>query len=379
VTDKSIQKALEQDARRISERIPMDTTRQQAKKVALSLKEFMDAQGWSQTKIAGMLDVGKTRLSQFLNNKYEGNLDEIINKALNLINSVTVKSRRAKGAAFVPTTVAKKIHTLITQTEAFSNTESDPEGKIGMVIGDGGHGKSHCMRQFAEANKNTVYVELDDAMTSTLMFAEIAHKLGIDSSGSLASVTRRLIENLQNRHIIVMLDEASSLSVKQLNQLRQIIVIKSRCPLMLSGNRHLLDTVMQPTTRRGFESLDQLTSRLFQILDLDRAASNKDGGLYTVDDIKKLYEYGGIRLTSDAMSTLRKIAKTPRSGRLRTCSNIITALHLSTLPAENKNMIDAGLILLAIEELDLPVRVRLPVAVKDTDTEEQQQQAVKAG
>ena len=357
----------------------MDITKQQARKVAESLRDFLAERGWTQTKAARAIGVSETQLNQFLHDKYKGKVKDLTNKIVNLINSVTVKSRRTKGAAFVPTTVARKIHTLITQTEAFSNTESDPEGKIGMVIGDGGHGKSHCMRQFAEANKNTVYVELDDAMTSTLIFAEIAQKLGIDSSGSLASVTRRLIENLQNRHIIIMLDEASSLSVKQLNQLRQIIVIKSRCPLILSGNRHLLDTVMQPTTRRGFESLDQLTSRLFQILDLDRAASNKDGGLYTVDDIKKLYEYGGIRLTSDAMSTLRKIAKTPRSGRLRTCSNIITALHLSTLPAENKNMIDAGLILLAIEELDLPVKVRLPVATKGADETEQQESAVKAG
>jgi len=175
-----------------------------------------------------------------------------------------------------------------------------------------------------------------------------------------------------------MLDEASSLSVKQLNLLRQIIVTKSRCPLILAGNRHLLDTVMQPNPRRGYESLDQFTSRLLQILDLDVLAANKDGGLYTVDDIRKLYEYGGKRLASDAVTTFRKIAKTPQSGRLWTCSQIVAALHISSLTVENKNTIDAELILFAIKDLDLPVKVRLPVAIKDAGDQEQEQK-VKAG
>ena len=376
MTDDGIQKGLEQDARLVSERIPMDLTRKKAKQVAETLQEFMAERKLTQAKVAAMLDIGKAKLSQILTNHYTAKkgLEEFVNKATNLINSMTRRERRVRNKPYIETTVAKKIGTLITQTEAFS----DDEGKIGLVIGDGGHGKSHCMRQYAEANKNTIYVELDDAMTSTLMFAEIAMKLGIDSSGSLASVTRRLIEGLQNRLIIVMLDEASGLSVKQLNQLRQIIVVKARCPLILAGNRHLLKTVMQPTARRGFESLDQFTSRLMCILDLDRLASRKDGGLYTVEDIRKLYEYGGIRLTADAISTLRNICQTEWSGRLRTCSHIIAALHISTV-TEEADEIDADLIVAAIKQLDLPVRARLPIYTKDAVDEQEDEAKAKVG
>ena len=376
MTDDGIQKGLEQDARLVSERIPMDLTRKKAKQVAETLQEFMAERKLTQAKVAAMLDIGKAKLSQILTNHYTAKkgLEEFVNKATNLINSMTRRERRVRNKPYIETTVAKKIGTLITQTEAFS----DDEGKIGLVIGDGGHGKSHCMRQYAEANKNTIYVELDDAMTSTLMFAEIAMKLGIDSSGSLASVTRRLIEGLQNRLIIVMLDEASGLSVKQLNQLRQIIVVKARCPLILAGNRHLLKTVMQPTARRGFESLDQFTSRLMCILDLDRLASRKDGGLYTVEDIRKLYEYGGIRLTADAISTLRNICRTEWSGRLRTCSHIIAALHISTV-TEEADEIDADLIVAAIKQLDLPVRARLPIYTKDAVDEQEDEAKAKVG
>lgn len=368
---KAIQRGLEHDARLVEERIPMA---QKSKKLAAKLAEFMAQQEYSQRKIAKMIGVSPAVISLYLKGKYKGNLGDINNKVVHLINSITRREKRVKNKPFIDTTVAKAIGTLITQTEAFG----DEEGKIGLVIGDGGHGKSHCMRQYAEANKNTIYVELDDAMTSTLIFAEIAKMLGIDSSGSLAIVTRRLIENLQNRHIIVMLDEASSLSVKQLNQLRQIIVVKARCPLILAGNKHLLSTVMQPTTRRGFESLDQFTSRLMGILDLDKIATDKGGGLYTADDIRKLYEYGGVRLASGAVKTLQKIARTPRSGRLRTCSHIIAALHTSHV-VDERGVIDSELIIAAIEQLDLPVKVYLPMAAGMSDEPPEEQAVAKAG
>jgi len=372
--DNRIQQGFEQDARRIKERILMGLRDEKAKQAAESLAMFIKEHQWTQTGVAEKIDVSPAQLNQFLQNKYKGNLDEITNKVVNLIESVSRKERRTKGKPFVETSVAKKIHTLITQTEALS----DEEGKIGLIVGDGGHGKSACLREYARANRNTVYVELDDAMNPTTMFNEIADKLKVYNNGSLAVITRRLIEHLEHRHIIIILDEASGLRVKQLNQLRQIIVVKSKCPLILAGNSDLLKTIMQPTVRRGCESLDQFTSRLSYILNLDEMASNKDGGLYTAEDIRKLYEYGKIRLTSDANKTLRKICKTPRSGRLRICSLIIAALHTAGV-VNRTGQIDSELILAAIDELDLPVKTRLPVHLPEVDDEKQEAQQKAAG
>jgi len=345
------------------------------KRIADRLKAFIKSRkGVSQNTVAETLGISRTLLSQFLNGRYKGNTKDVVNKIVNFLDTISRMDRRVKGKAFVETSIAKRIGTLITQTEAFS----DDEGKIGVIVGDGGHGKSHCLRQYAEANKNTVYVELDDAMNSTTVFAEIAKKLGIDSDGSLDKVTRRLIDALQNRQIIVMLDEASGLTVRQLNRLRQIIVVKSRCPLVLAGNHDLLKTIMQPTTRRGFESLDQFTSRLMCILNLDEHAAEKDGGLYTVEDIRRLYEYGGVKLTIDAVGTLRNICRTPRSGRLRTCSHVIAALHTAGVVYET-GAIDSALIIAAIEQLDLPVRVRLPLATRHIAEHKEQQAVARTG
>ena len=112
--------------------------------------------------------------------------------------------------------------------------------------------------------------------------------------------------------------------------------------------------------------------------DLGLRFRSHDGGLYTVEDIRKLYEFGGIRLTKDAVKTLRTICQTPCSGRLRTCSHVIAALHI--VPAvEKSKQIDADWIIKAIESLDLPVRVRLPLHTQAAADEETQDAAAKAG
>jgi len=365
-----IKKRLEQDAQRIVERMPtMGAKRPEALKVAKSLSGFIATRQLTQMYVARSLGISPSTLSQFLRGKYKGDVAAIVNKAVNFINSATLKEKHRRETEFVDTAVAKKINTLITHVDAFSKGE----GKIGMIIGDGGHGKSFCLRTYAEANKNSVYVELDDAMTPTMLFAEIARALLVDGTGTLSIVTRRIIDILRFRQMIVILDEASGLSVSKLNMLRQIIVVKAKCPLILAGNSDLLKTTQQPTTPRGHESLDQFTSRLMQVLNLDALAADKDGGLYTAEDVRKLYQYGGVRLSTDAVSTLQKIAKTPRSGRLRTCSLVIDVLHTARAVDD---MITGEMIISAIMQLDLPQRNRISLAVPPA---KEKQAVAKAG
>jgi len=356
----NIQKGLEQNARVIKERIPEQTGDAEVADIVVRMRSFMAEYNFRQATVARMLGVSPSTISEFLNGKYKGNLAKLVNKVISWMNSVTRKKERINPKPYIETEIARRIATLIVQTEAFS----EEEGRIALIIGDSGHGKSICLKQYAEANKNTLYIQLDATMGSLRIFVEIAKRLRIASTGSLSEITRHLAENLRPRNIIIMLDEASNLTVKQLNQLRQIIVIKARCPLILAGNADLLRTVIQPMTKHGYESLDQFTSRLMGVLNLDELASHKGDRLYTSEDIRKLYEYGGIRLTSGAIDTLKKICMTPRSGRLRTCSHVIAALHTSRV-LDQKGWVDSALIIAAIEQLDLPIKIWLPLITED--------------
>jgi len=349
-----IQQGLEQDAQVIRERIPDVITKESIEDTAYTLRAFIKENDVSQQKVAELLGVSRAVINSFLNKGYKGNNRRIVNKIINLINSLERKSRH-KGR-FVDTTVAKRINMLITQTEAFSIDE----GKAGLIVGDAGHGKSICLRQYAQANKNTIYVELDGTMGTRNIFAELARRLKLNPRGTIVAISQRIIEHLKCRNLVVIMDEASGLKVKQLNLLRQIIMVKGRCPLILGGNVLLLKTVMLNKSKCSQESLEQFTSRLIGILNLDEIASDMGGGLYTAQDIRTLYEYGGIRLTNDAVRMLQGICRTPRTGRLRTCSNVIAALHTAGMIRE-KGYIDAGIIALAIEQLDLPVKAQLPL------------------
>ena len=372
-----LQQSLEREAQRIEERIPM-AGKEDYTNIAARLRGFMDERELSISQVSRALDVSTSVVSQFLQSKYKGDNQTLTNKIVNYINSMTRKERQGKGKPkHIDSTVARRIKSLIANTESFC----DEEGKIGLIIGDGGHGKSHCLRAYAQANKNTVYVELDDAMTVRGIFKAIAGAVGLEEYGTQEDITRRIIDNLQNRQVIIMLDECSGLTVNQLNRLRQIIVVKSRCPLILAGNRGLLTTVMQATVRRGCESLDQFTSRLMAILNLDEIASDKDGGLYTVEDMRKLYEYDGVRLTNSAIKVCKKICQTPRSGRLRTCSHIISALHTARAIKEARQ-ITAENIVQAIIKLDLPVRVHIPINTDrafENENEQEESLAEAAG
>ncbi len=368
-----IKKALEQDAQIIQQRVPENVTAAEAREIAEVLAGFMGQHKLSRSKVAKALGVSSSTIGKFLAGIYKGDLQTLANKIVNYINAVT--RRDEKRRPFVRTAVARRIGALITQADAFSAEE----GKIALIIGDSGHGKSVCLKQYAEANKNTIYIQLDQAMRSTLIFMEIARALGIETFSWLSRISHAVIRKLKERHVIVIIDEASSLSVMQLDLLRQIIVVKSHCPLILAGNSDLLKTVMQGTAKRGYAALDQFRSRLFAVLNLDELAADGDDGLYSAEDVRQLYEYGGIRLLDSAVSTLKRICMTPGTGRLRTCSHIIAALHSSKVVAD-KRYIDGALIMAAIEQLDLPVRAFLPLAMMASSTDENAEQTlIKAG
>ena len=376
MAENDIQKGLEHESQRLLERVPKNANRDNTRHIVESLKTLMADHKIAQAEIGRWVGYSATTISEFISGRYRGDYAKIANKIVNVLNGFRRKEQAQKDRRpFVDTSIALAIKELITRVQSFS----DDEGTIGLIVGDGGHGKSCCLREYSKADLNSVFVELDNTMGSVQIFAAIAKGLGLDSTGSLPVLAERLIETLRHRHLTVLLDEASSLKVKQLNQLRQIIVVKGKCPLVLAGNQHLLNTVMQPSTMRGCESLDQFTSRMVGTLNLDEMATDKDGGLYTPDDIRKLYEYGGVRLTTDGVDALRRIGRTPQSGRFRTCNIIITSLHASGV-VFNKGYIDSRLIIAAISQINLPVKDRLPLAVlREITGSEKAETAVVAG
>jgi DNA transposition AAA+ family ATPase len=345
------------ETRRIEVRMP--ETKEAIGQVRMDLRNFMRKYGLAQAAIAKAIGASLTSVSQFLNSKYPGDERALAGKLASYINTYESRAGQAGPKGFVETTVAKRIFGLIKQAEKFTKPT---EGRIGLVICDAGGGKSACLLAYSQANPNSIYVKLNDTMSSKAMFEGIAEALGLDMGGSLKVLTDRLSRHLKSREMTVLLDEASGLDVRKLNQLRQI-VSENGCAMILAGNGYLLKTINLSTVQRGNEALDQFRSRMLAVLNLDLLTADRDGGggLYTPEDIRKLYEYGGLRLTGSGVAALRKMCLTPQTGRLRTCSIIIEAIHnTAQVKSGEIKEIDAELIIDAIGLLGLPIADRLP-------------------
>ncbi len=370
----AIQRGLEQDARRIVERIPM-ANKAERKAMINRLRKTMADNGLSQVDVARMIGYCTgSILSQFLKGTYKGDLPGLTKKLVNLMNSLEQKERHTQNAGFVQTAVATKIFNMIKHTEGFSTDE----GKIGLAIGDSGHGKSECLRAYAQTNPNSRYIELTDGVSASTLLGDIAEAVAGTRARTLTTNKEIVATTLRLRNFILMLDEASGLTVSHLNLLRQVICVKGRTPLILAGNADLLRTVMQKSVRHGYESLDQFRARLMQVVNLDELAGSKDGGLYTVGELRKLYERKGVRLVSSGAKALQRITRTPHSGRLHTCSHIIEVLYTAA-EAIDRGQIDAGLIAAAINTLNLPISVFLPMQELTADELEDQQAIAQAG
>jgi hypothetical protein len=351
---------LEQEARRIEERMPTVINETTIAETRENLKRFLSDNKITQGMLSQRIGVSDGMISAFLDGKYKGDNEKLVRKVVNYMDTFARRQRHTR-PAFVDTRVARRIFAAIKSVESLS---SDDEAKIGMILGDAGHGKSVCLQQYAKANANSALVECDDTMTSTTLFSAIARAIKIDSSGAMKKLTERIKEKLQGRSLTFLLDEASGLTVRMLSQLRQVIVTQCRCPLILAANSNLRNTTSDLSmAKRGNESLDQFNSRLVCVLDLDAMATvgNNDGGSYSPEEIRELYQYKGLRLTNDAVRTLRTIARSPQCGRLRTCSHAIASLHASQ-KIRAKGEITGEDIRGVIEHLGLPVGPRLPFA-----------------
>lgn len=358
--DDHISAGLDRDARAVEFRLPERLDAAAMEIFAGDVKAFLAAHKIRQVELGRWIHRSDTVISAFLNCNYTGNVEEIAGKIAAVLNTVARKKRQAPRERYVSTGTAKRIGTLITEVQAFG----EDEGRIGLVIGDSGHGKSVCLRAYAAADKNSVYAQFDDCMGVLQLFGELARAVKVKSTGTLPAVAERLIDAVRDRHLLVMIDEASSMSPKLLNRLRQVLVVKGGCSLILAGNADLLHTIRDKSRRANTESMDQFNSRLMSILNLDELAGDPDDPLYTADDVRRLYEYGGIKLSRDAVDALRRLMMMPGSGRLRTAGVIVAALHMSAMIRE-RGIIDAAAILSAAVELALPVCDWLPTICKE--------------
>lgn len=187
------------------------------------LSEWMKRKGLSQAKVANMLGVSQTALSQYRNSKYErGNIEEIESKIKELLKIEEEKevskqrNYQFRADGYIPTSISEDVYKLI----QYCHFEK------GMVVvhGDAGIGKTKGAEKYFKENSNsTIYIQATPS-SGTLgnLLKLIARALKINEKQNKLDLILSIQEKLEGSNKVIIIDEAQHLKLQALEEIRSL-------------------------------------------------------------------------------------------------------------------------------------------------------------
>lgn len=284
------------------------------------LVEYKERTGKTQSKIAKEMGVSDGQLSGFLSGTYKAP-HTIIPKVEQLLNIIDRKEVAPKEPGFQRTTVSGIVMDLIAYCHI--------QGKIGVVYGDAGIGKTMGIREYARQNPDTAIVITISPCFATMTGVNelLAEELRIREKVS-RKIQTEAVRKLRGSNKVIIIDEAQHLTVRVINHLR-CLADESGVGMAFIGN----EEIYLKMRGSGQASYAQLYSRI---------ADNKHvlTSHITKEDISLVFGESGV--DEDAVEILFRISRTNYG--LRGAVNVfvnaaavfgeVTAKHISRMAKE---------------------------------------------
>jgi DNA transposition AAA+ family ATPase len=209
-----------------------------------TIKKYL-AQGGTSAALARGANLSSATVSLFLSGKYTGDNQSVESALLSFIEAQEEKVKTAP-------VVEIDAFTRIIKTAAASRAN----GKLSVVCGRAGTGKTTACKTYAENNRGTIYICADMSCSAQDLFIEIVETLGLKASYSLRTNFLTAREKLAGTRRLIIIDEAEHLSYKALDLLRSLFDATG-CGLMLVGTETLIHNLRG---KRG--EYEQLHSRV---------------------------------------------------------------------------------------------------------------------
>ena len=262
----------------------MELSYEQAVKL---VQDYKQETGKTQTAIANELGISDAALSSFLRGSYK-TPHMIVPKVAELLKVTGKRKVAPKEPAFVETTVAKRV------MEAISYCHL--QGKIAVVYGDAGVGKTQAVRAYLRENSLAIGITISPSYASITGVNElIADQLGIRERVA-RRIYAEIIGKLKDSGRVLIIDEAQHLTVRALNHLR-CMSDESGVGIALIGNEEVY-TKMKGSGKADFA---QLFSRIGMRREVLTSTTTKE-------DIRKVFAEA--HLEEDALELLYRIART---------------------------------------------------------------------
>lgn len=284
------------------------------------LVEYMERTKKSQSDVAKEMFISPSYVSEFLKGTYKAP-EKAIPKIEQLLKINDKKEVAPKEPGFQRTTVSGIVMDLIAYCHI--------QGKIGVVYGDAGIGKTMGIREYARQNPDTAIVITISPCFATITGVNelLAEELRIREKVS-RKIQTEAVRKLRGSNKVIIIDEAQHLTVRVINHLR-CLADESGVGMAFIGN----EEIYLKMRGSGQASYAQLYSRI---------ADNKHvlTSHITKEDISLVFGESGIE--EDAVEILFKISRTNYG--LRGAVNVfvnaaavfgeVTAKHISRMAKE---------------------------------------------
>ncbi|WP_038914131.1 AAA family ATPase [Dickeya zeae] len=196
------------------------------------LADLIARKGWSQTQVARAIGKSPAVVSQYLQNKYTGDVSGIDELVSNLI----VREReKEKGQRITP----RYVETVTSARGMEVLRMAHLDGEINVVYGDAGLGKTMMLREYGARYSDAILIEADPGYTARVVLEELCTRLGLSKSGNMHDLSDACIAALHGSGRLILVDEAENLPYRALETLRRIHD-KSGVGIVLAGMPRLI-------------------------------------------------------------------------------------------------------------------------------------------
>lgn len=189
----------------------MEDTQMTIEQAIQAVNDYRDRTGKTQTAIATELGISSGALSSFLSGTYK-TPHTIVPKVHQLLALQEKKAVAPKAPAFMPTSISDMVMTTITYCHL--------QGKIGVVYGDAGVGKTEAICEYLRQNSLAICITISPSFASMSVVNELlSEQLGIRETVS-RKIYREAVAKLRGSGRVLIVDEAQHLTSKTLDHIR---------------------------------------------------------------------------------------------------------------------------------------------------------------
>lgn len=179
-----------------------------------ALTAYIGTSGQSQNSIAKSIGVSASALSQYIKNKYPGDVRVLETKIAQFLNLSYEREEYPKAEiGYIDTSISMQI----TETARLCHVSKG----IGIITGESGLGKTTAANHYLCNNPDVVVIYGRPSITTRSIMREIARKVGVDPTGSIDDVFMRITCQLKDSGRMLIIDEAEHLTAKILDQIRR--------------------------------------------------------------------------------------------------------------------------------------------------------------